>query len=283
MAVYKYSLGMTRSSPTFLAKRPISGVNHRVSQPYLSLEASLHDAFWASSDDGSEIALMADFLRKHAGPALEMGAGSGRLLFPLRDAGFPIEGVELSHDMLAMTAERGHPPPIHHGDMSDWHDGRVFSAILAPAFTLQLARDPSATLRHWHSLLAPGGGLYLTVFMPYAELFGDLAENEWYHDHSCELPDGTPALLETRHRLDRKNQLLHREHRYSTGGGSPATHHSTQTLHWFEHRQLLSLLANEGFRHELTFLDFDPAKVADDPDSADFDGILTYIAAKIIG
>ncbi len=157
-----------------------------MSQPYLSLEAELHDVFWDSEDGGSEVALMAEFMRIHWGPALEIGCGSGRLMVPLLSMGFAIEGLELSQDMLELgkIRARGLPsqPTVHAGDMSTWTDGRRFASLLAPAFTLQLAEDPEATLRHWHGLLNPSGGLYLTVFMPYAELLGDLPENEWYHD-----------------------------------------------------------------------------------------------------
>ena len=46
-----------------------------MAQPYLSLEAELHDAFWEAEDDGSEVRLMAEFLKKFPGPALEIGAG----------------------------------------------------------------------------------------------------------------------------------------------------------------------------------------------------------------
>lgn len=268
---------------TILAKS--GGIPHfsGVSQPYLSLEAELHDPFWASADGGSEIVLMSKFLGNHPGPAVEMGAGSGRLLFPLREMGFEIEGVEFSKDMLAIAEKHGCGGGIHHGDMSTWRDGRIFSSVLAPAFTFQLASDPAACLRHWHSLLVPGGGLYLTVFMPYAELFGDLPENEWYRDHSCDLPDGSHALLETRHRLDRKNRLLHREHRYTISGKTNTSHLSKQTVRWFEHRELIGLLEECGFRHELAFLDFNAANVTDDPENVDFDGILTYHAvAEII-
>lgn len=255
-----------------------------MSQPYLSLEAELHDAFWEAEDDGSEVRLMADFLAKHPGPALEMGAGSGRLMFPLVQMGLEVEGLELSPDMLALGKTRaeklGVRATVHQGNMSDWSDGRKFSALLAPAFTLQLARDPEATLRHWHGLLEKGGGLYLTVFMPYAELLGDLPENEWYEDHRVTLDDGRSGLLETRHQLDPTRQVLQREHRYSISGNPPLTHESRQTLHWIEHPQLLPLLEICGFQVDRFFLDFDPARMADDPDAVDFDGILTYHATR---
>ena len=223
---------------------------------------------------------MAEFLKKFPGPALEIGAGSGRLMFPLVQMGLEVEGLELSRDMLELGKTRakllGVSARVHEGDMSTWNPGRKFSAILAPAFTLQLAADPEATLRHWHGLLENHGGLYLTVFMPYAELLGDLPENEWYQDHSVTLPDGREGLLETRHRLDREKQLVHREHRYSINGDRPITHESRQTIRWIEHGELLSLLEDCGFRCEKFFVDFNPERAVEDPDRIDFDGILTY-------
>lgn len=256
-----------------------------MSQPYLSLEAELHDAFWEAEDDASEVRLMAAFLKKHPGPALEIGSGSGRLMFPLIQQGFDVEGLELSQDMRALgdvRAEKmGLKPTVHAGDMTTWSGGRKYASLLAPAFTLQLASDPAATLRHWHGLLENHGGLYLTVFMPYAELLGDLPENQWYPDHQVTLPEGRKGLLETRHKLDRTHQLLHREHRYSITGDPPLTHESRQTIRWIEHTEMLALLEESGFQIDRFFVDFDPGRVITDPDRVDFDGILTYQASRL--
>lgn len=228
---------------------------------------------------------MADFLKKFPGPALEMGAGSGRLMFPLLQMGLEVEGLELSHDMLELgrgQAETlGIHPVMHEGDMTDWNNGRKYSALLAPAFTLQLAPDPASTLKHWHSLLENSGGLYLTVFMPYAELLGDLPEDEWYEDHKVTLPDGREGLLETRHQLDHDQQLVKREHRYTLTGNPPLTHLSRQTIRWIEHTEMLALLEECGFRMDRFFVDFDPGRVVTDPDAIDFDGILTYHATRL--
>ncbi len=255
-----------------------------MSQPYQSLEAELHDAFWEAEDDGSEVRLMAEFLGKHPGPALEIGSGSGRLMFPLVEMGFAVEGLELSHDMIALgeitARQRGIEPQVHQGDMSTWDDGRKFSSLLAPAFTLQLSDDPEKTLRHWHGLLKTGGGLYLTIFMPYAELLGDLPENEWYEDHRVTLPDGREGLLETRHQLDLERQTVEREHRYTLSGDPPQEHFSKQTIRWIEPAQMISLLAACGYRVERVFLDFDPQWEVPDPEQVDFDGILTYHATR---
>ncbi len=256
-----------------------------MSQPYHSLEAELHDAFWEAEDDGSEVRLMAEFLKHFPGPSLEMGAGSGRLMFPLLEMGFHVEGLELSPDMLklgeARAARMGLQPMVHEGDMSLWSDGRKFSSLLAPAFALQLTQDPELTLRHWHGLLENNGGLYLTVFMPYAELLGDLPENEWYEDHKAALPDGREGLLETRHRLDHARQIVEREHRYILSGNPPVTYDSRQSIRWIEHTQILEMLGRCGFRMDRFFVDFDPLRVVEDPDRIDFDGILTYQSTRL--
>ncbi len=253
-------------------------------QPYLSLEAEFHDAFWAADDDGSEIRLMGAFLRKHRGLALEIGAGSGRLMFPLLRQGFPVEGLELSPDMLrlARASPAGiNPPPIlHEGDMSSWAPAgeKRYSSILAPAFTLQLAADPAATLRHWRKLLAENGALYLTIFIPYAELEGDQPEGQWYPDHRAVLPDGRTAVLESRHHLDPEKQILEREHRYYFADEPDGSHISRQRLRWFTHDQMVRLLEECGFRVTAAFPDFNPRRKVISPETMEYDGILTYHA-----
>ena len=50
-------------------------------------------------------------------------------------------------------------------------------------------RPRSALLRTCYELLEPNGGLYLTTFVPHAELEGEVPENEWYEDRTLVLPD----------------------------------------------------------------------------------------------
>jgi hypothetical protein len=170
---------------------------------------------------------------------------------------------------------------FHRGDMSTWQGEMTYKSLLAPAFTFQLASDPLSTLQHWQMLLHPGGGLYMTVFMPYAELLGDLPENQWYEDHKVTLSDGRHGLLETYHELDMENQLLKRQHRYSISGNPPLHHESKQVIRWFEHGQLTNLLNDAGFRVDRFFLDFDPNFTPKNPDLENFDGILTYHATRL--
>ena len=239
--------------------------------PYTSLEALLHDAFWAEEGEPAELALIDELLREHPGPSLEVGCGSGRLLLPLLQKGHDVEGLELSPDMLAMCRQSAAglalDPVLHEGDMTVFDPGKSYASLLLPAFTLQLAPDPAAALLHFKSLLAPGGLLYLSVFIPMAELHRELPEGEWYDDHRTTLPDGRAASVETRHRLDRKARILTREHRYRLhrpDGTLEAEHESTQTLRWFTARQLRGLLAKAGFEPLHAVADFDPELPVDD-------------------
>jgi SAM-dependent methyltransferase len=251
-----------------------------VSFPYLSLEAELHDVFWAAEDHASEVGLLAGFLTGHPGPALEMGCGSGRLMLPLLERGFDVEGLELSPDMLALAraeaSRRGVDAVFHEGDMTCWTGPRRHASLLVPAFTLQLADDPAAALVHWHSLLEPGGALYLTTFTPFAELEGHQPENEWYADHEATLPDGHIARLETRHSININARLLRREHRYSTDTDPPRSHHSAQTIRWFDPGELEWLLDHAGFEITRSFADFNPALALDALDPDETEGIITW-------
>ena len=89
---------------------------------YANLEARLHDVFWAAGGAPAELSLLENFLETHAGTALELGCGSGRLMLPLLEKGFFIEGLDNSGDMLKLCADScaDHSPVLHHADMAEF-------------------------------------------------------------------------------------------------------------------------------------------------------------------
>lgn len=238
---------------------------------YTSLEALLHDAFWAEEGEAAELPFIEQVLHEHPGLSLEVGCGSGRLLLPLLTKGHQVEGLELSSDMLELcrkaAADLSLAPVLHEADMMSFDSGTRYASLLLPAFTLQLADDPAAALAHFHKLLAPGGVIYLSVFIPFAELHKELPEGEWYEDHRIPWTEGRTGVLETRHRLQRKERILTREHRYrilDKDGQVEAEHISQQTLRWFTARQLHGLLMKAGFEPLHALADFDPEVPVDE-------------------
>lgn len=104
------------------------------------------------------------------GPVLEAGAGTGRLMIPLMQAGIDIEGFDSSADMLDIcrtrAAERGLLPRLTQARMQDFVFDRTFAAIIVPASTFILVDDfdeALAVLRRFRAHLAAGGLLLLDV------------------------------------------------------------------------------------------------------------------------
>ena len=232
---------------------------------YLSLEATLHDPFWDAEGDSAELPLLRDFLRAHPGPSLDLGCGSGRFLLPLLQDGFDIEGVDCSPDMLDLCRQyaAGYEltPTLHQGDMQSLNLGRTFQTAIIPAFTLQILPNPSLALANIHRHLVPGGALFLSVFIPQAELSGDPPSDEWYLDHESQLPDDRLARIYTRHRFEETIRFLVRQHHYEirrSDDSLEGSHESTQHLRWYHPDELCNLLADHHFQIENLIADFDP-------------------------
>jgi SAM-dependent methyltransferase len=225
---------------------------------YNELEARLHDLFWAAEGQSEELPLLENFLRQYPETSLELGCGSGRLLLPLMAEGYLIEGLDNSEEMLKLCREHAgelNPlldPVLHHASIEDFQVGALYGSIIIPAFTLQLVyrEKISASLLNIHQHLHPGGGLYLTLFIPWAEITGDLEEDSWFLDQEAAMPDGNLARCHTSYEIKRLSQQLSRDHRYeivSQEKGIIETSTSTPQLYRYWRREI------EMLRHHLVF------------------------------
>ncbi len=214
-----------------------------------------------------ELEFLRLFLTAFPGLSLEIGCGSGRLMLPLLREGFLVEGLELSEQMIHLlekTAADDHLNAcVYHGSMDDWTSDKRYQSITLPAFTLQLAENPFSVLQHLSTLLVDGGALYVSNFIPLAEIQGELPENEWYEDHRIILADGSTAIMSTRHQIDRLAQRLMREHHYQCfdqQGRPDKEFHSHQKLQWFHRVPWKKMLEKAGFDIVSQYGDFDQKK-----------------------
>ncbi len=105
------------------------------------------------------------------GPILEAGCGTGRLLIPLVEAGFEVEGFDRSADMLASCARhcaaRGLSPVLRQARFQDFAYDRDFAAIVVPVGSFTLLDDFAealAVLKRFFDHLRPGGRLLIDLF-----------------------------------------------------------------------------------------------------------------------
>ena len=250
---------------------------------YRSLEATLHDPFWEAEGDSSELPLLHAFLESHPGRCLDLGCGSGRLLLPLLKDGFEIDGLDCSPDMLALCREYatayGVNPTLHQQDIQSFKLPAPYQSVIIPAFTFQILPNPALALQGIHQHLVPGGALYLTVFIPQAELSGDPPEGQWYLDHESVLPGDRIARIHTRHRINPSASFLVREHHYEIRNRDESledSHESTQHLRWYHSMELQDLLTQHGFHVERLIADFDPDAPHPTPES----DIFTILATR---
>ena len=62
---------------------------------------------------------------------LELGTGTGLFTIPLHEAGFDIEGVEISQVMIDVLGHKAPGIKVHYGDMRSYTANRRYGAILA--------------------------------------------------------------------------------------------------------------------------------------------------------
>jgi SAM-dependent methyltransferase len=231
---------------------------------YTSLEAQLHDIFWEAEAPGAELKLLLDHLQGTDAKVLEIGCGSGRILLPLNRAGIRTDGNDISREMLdLLEQQRGEVECLLHcGDAREM-ELSGYSHFIVPAFTFMLypEEEVEATLRHLHDVTKAGTSIFFTLFMPWAEICGELEEETWYADHKAVHPNGSKASCRTKFQINRTQQILYRDHKYSLWdrAGKNTTHSSSQTLRWFTHQEMVLLLKVTGWQLEKVIYDLDPS------------------------
>lgn len=117
--------------------------------------------YWASVNlDAPELDLYREHLRS---PILDAGCGTGRLLVPLRNEGFDVDGCDASADMIERCRRRAPEATLWVSTLHDLKPPRKYASILCSG-VLGLgstrAQDVRAVER-LHDALLPGGTLVL--------------------------------------------------------------------------------------------------------------------------
>ena len=122
------------------------------------------------------------------GRILEPATGTGRVLVPLLEAGFTVEGLDTSPDMLAVCRQhcrdRGLNPVLREADMTGLTEPAAYQAIIIPAASIMLldGRDEAPrALAAFRESLVPGGRLILDV-EPLSLVTEPAAMRSWRRD-----------------------------------------------------------------------------------------------------
>ena len=192
--------------------------------------------YWATANlDASELDLYRRYLRS---PILDAGCGAGRLLAPLHDEGFEIDGCDASADMVERCRQRTPDatlwisalhqltPPRPYGSI-------ICSGVLGLGSTLQEDRQ---AIQRLHDALQPGGTLVLV---------NDEEPFEWRVRDWNEPSDGEISLCTRVDAVDEADRCVQMTIRAETRDGRREEHRLTMRL-WYRD-DLLPLLHDAGF------------------------------------
>jgi SAM-dependent methyltransferase len=166
-----------------------------------AIAADLYDHVvpYASRPD---VAFYVNAAREAAGPVLELGCGTGRVLIPTVRAGVDITGLDASPAMLDICRGRLAAEALRatllEGDMRSFDVGHTFALITIPFRPFQhllTLDDQLACLTAIRRHLAPNGRLILDLFNPNIDLLANHPLNvEGGHEPEFQTPDGRRVI-----------------------------------------------------------------------------------------
>jgi SAM-dependent methyltransferase len=231
---------------------------------YGSVTARYYDAVYAQTrGDGRDVEFYRRLAAAAAGPVLELGCGTGRVLLPIADTGIPCTGLDASPRMLEVLRRRSSNPTLRLvcARMQDFDLGEVRFGLIYSAFRalqhLYDVEDQLACLARVRHHLAPGGRFAFDVFAPRLERIA-VAEEPEQEDARFEL-GGEEVVRHTAVSRDPATQMMHVRMRYERRCGGETVGEDRVDFHmrYFYRYEVEHLLARAGFTEVELYGSFD--------------------------
>ncbi len=233
--------------------------------------AAFYDRIVSYRERG-DIAFYVEAAKRAAGPVLEIGCGTGRVLVPTAEAGVEIVGLDSSQEMLDVCRRRLLELPealrsrarLVRGDMRDFELSETFPLITVPFRPFQhllTVDDQMRCLEQLRRHLAGGGELILDVFNPSLHyLAADNIGEEIEEEPEFTTPDGA-RVVRTYRTVSRDlfNQIIELELIYyvTHPDGREERLVDVFPLRYLFRFELEHLLVRAGFRLERVYGGFD--------------------------
>jgi SAM-dependent methyltransferase len=241
--------------------------------------------------DRQDVGFFVELARQSAGPVLEVGCGTGRVLIPTARAGIEIVGLDSSASMLAVcrqklareSAEVQARAQLVEGDMRNFSLGRQFRLVTIPFRPFQhliSVGDQLTCLGTIGRHLVAGGKLVLDLFNPsLPHLVDDRLLEEFNREPAFTMPDGRKVLRRL-HVLARdffrQTQDMEFIHRVTYPDGREERLVQRFTMRYLFRYEAEHLLVRSGYEVENVYADFDKS-----PFGSKYPGELIFITRKV--
>ena len=183
----------------------------------LDLLAQYYDLLHGDFEE--DLPMWAILAQTAAGPILEVGCGTGRLLLPLAQAGHTLTGLDLSPIALAtaqaklVAAGLAEQVTLVQADMRDFDlPQKNFSLAFMPLNTFmhcQSVAEQLATLQAIHRHLQPDGQLIIDLFYPDPVMLAEVDGRLYFEAESTAESTGHTVQWYWRHDIDLAEQVRH--------------------------------------------------------------------------
>lgn len=197
-----------------------------------------------------DIEFYAESLKGVSGAVLEAGVGTGRVLIPLIQQGFAVEGIDLSAQMLTQCQANLQTHDIranlYQQDLTNMSLPTKYQAIIMPtgSFCL-LPRDLAGkVLNSFFEHLVHGGKVIIDLLLPTSFREGDV------NAYDYPMADGTGILFTSYSKtMDWASQKTAYVHKYEMlkDGEIQETEVSHFVVHWYGIREFEMMLKLAGF------------------------------------
>lgn len=238
---------------------------------YSGLAAELYDQLRGESPLRNEFEFYRQWLQCHPGPALEVSCGTGRILLRLLAAGFDIDGMDASEDMLRLCRGKadalGLSPVLYRQLMQRMAIPRDYVTILVPlASFMLLTKMPDAVqaLDCFFRHLKPGGHLLFSTHLPRTTTN---SRSDWVICGSVLHPSRGVVRISVASEADHQTQTATDYHRFEVMDGKAVVETAVHSirLRWYRESEMIAMLEAAGFRNIAVWGDHaDRAATADD-------------------
>ena len=201
-----------------------------------------------------EIKFYANKINQCKGPILEAMCGSGRLLLPLLEMGFDIDGIDNSKAMLLSCQKRAESLNLSvnliENAIEQIESSKKYGLIYIAVGSFQLIYDLDTallTLSSLKEILLPGGALVLDMFVPW-DILGNDGEPE-FTERYIEKKNGDKIVLKSSSIADVKNQILTTTTLYESFENNEVvkTEEEHLEIRWYYPNEMMLFLEKAGF------------------------------------
>ncbi|GLC82226.1 class I SAM-dependent methyltransferase [Lacrimispora brassicae] len=219
---------------------------------YGRLSSEVYDMDKPVGHSFGDIEFYADRLKSCKGQILEPATGTGRILIPLLEKGFHVEGFDSSKDMLRICHDnckrRGLNPKLFEAKMESFSQDTNYEAIIVPTGTFLLLykrADSIKALQNFYEHLSNGGRLMVDISLQKNISTGIVSTRTW------ECPNGDIITLENKIvEVDYINQYTISHGRYERWreGVLVQTELELFPLRWYGVEEFRLVLESIGFK-----------------------------------